>query len=199
MKNQANHDAMVFEHQGLVRAIAWKIHRRLAGKVELDDLVAYGQLGLLEAIAAFDATRNLNFTTYAWHRIRGAILDGLGRMTWFARAEFERGGYESGGSEPAAAVEKHRPARSEFDATTMPDSGPGAAERAMRLELLTFLSDLVASLPEKEAALLRATFYEGRTLTEAARRVGISTPWASRLQTRTLADLRVALEKKGFR
>lgn len=199
MKSQADHDAMVFEHQGLVRAIAWKIHRKLAGRADLDDLIAYGQLGLLEAIAAFDATRNFKFTTYAWHRIRGAILDGLGRMTWFARADFERGKYESGAGEAADATENRRPARSEFDATTMPDREPGAAERAMRLELIAFLADLVATLPEKEAALLRATFYEGRTLTEAARRVGISTPWASRLQTRTLADMRVALERKGFR
>lgn len=189
---------MVFEHQGLVRAIAWKIHRKLAGRAELDDLIAYGQLGLLEAIAAFDAKRNHKFTTYAWHRIRGAILDGLGRMTWFARAEFERGGYEAGAGQVPAA-EKRRPARSAFDTTAMADSEPGAVERAMRLELITFLADLVATLPEKEAALLRATFYEGRTLTEAARRVGISTPWASRLQTRTLADMRVALERKGFR
>lgn len=194
MKNQARHDALVLEHQGLVRAIAWRIHRKLAGKAELDDLIAYGQLGLLEAIAAFDATRNHKFATYAWHRIRGAILDGLGRMTWFARADFERGDYESG-----AGGENRRPARNEFDATTMPDREPGAAERAMRLELIAFLADLVATLPEKEAALLRATFYEGRTLTEAARRIGISTPWASRLQTRTLADMRVALERKGFR
>jgi len=194
MKNQARHDALVLEHQGLVRAIAWRIHRKLAGKAELDDLIAYGQLGLLEAIAAFDATRNHKFTTYAWHRIRGAILDGLGRMTWFARADFERGDYESG-----AGGENRRPARNEFDATTMPDREPGAAERAMRLELIAFLADLVATLPEKEAALLRATFYEGRTLTEAARRIGISIPWASRLQTRTLADMRVALERKGFR
>jgi RNA polymerase sigma factor for flagellar operon FliA len=199
MKNQARHDAMVLEHQGLVRAIAWKIHRRLAGKAELDDLIAYGQLGLLEAIAAFDSTRNHKFTTYAWHRIRGAILDGLGRMTWFARADFERGDYELGGSEAPPAAENRRPARNEFDATALPDRESGAAERAMRLELIAFLADLVATLPEKEAALLRATFYEGRTLTEAARRVGISTPWASRLQTRTLADMRVALERKGFR
>jgi len=199
MRNQAQHDALVLEHQGLVRAIAWKIHRRLAGKAELDDLIAYGQLGLLEAIAAFDSTRNHKFTTYAWHRIRGAILDGLGRMTWFARADFERGGYELGGSEAPPAAENRRPARNEFDATALPDREPGAAERAMRLELIAFLADLVATLPEKEAALLRATFYEGRTLTEASRRVGISTPWASRLQTRTLADMRVALERKGFR
>jgi len=199
MKSRPEHDAMVLEHQGLVRAIAWRIHRKLAGKVDLDDLVAYGQLGLLEAIAAFDSTRNLKFTTYAWHRIRGAILDGLGRMTWFARADFERGGYESGAGQAPAVAESRRPARNEFDAAAMPDREPGAAERAMRLELIAFLADLVATLPDKEAALLRATFYEGRTLTEAARRIGISTAWASRLQTRTLADMRVALERKGFR
>ena len=79
-------DEMFMLHQGLVRAIAWKTHQRLPRAVELDDLVAYGQIGLLEAIAAFDAARSRKFTTYAWYRIRGAMLDGLGKMTWFDRA-----------------------------------------------------------------------------------------------------------------
>jgi DNA-directed RNA polymerase specialized sigma subunit len=73
-----------------------------------------------------------------------------------------------------------------------------AGEASLHLELVMFLRDLVSALPEKEAGLLRGTFFEGRTLTEAARRVGISTAWASRLQTRTLADLRIALERAGF-
>jgi DNA-directed RNA polymerase specialized sigma subunit len=56
----------------------------------------------------------------------------------------------------------------------------------------------IADLPPREAGLLRGVFFEGRTLSEAARRVGISTAWASRLQNRTLADLRIALESHGF-
>jgi RNA polymerase sigma factor (sigma-70 family) len=89
---------MFLLHQGLVRAIAWKTHQRVPHHVEIDDLIAYGQIGLLEAITAFDAERGRKFTTYAWHRIRGAILDGLGTMSWFNRAKFERSEYE----QPAA-------------------------------------------------------------------------------------------------
>ncbi len=219
-------DEMFMLHQGLVRAIAWKTHQRLPRAVELDDLVAYGQIGLLEAIAAFDARRGRKFTTYAWHRIRGAMLDGLGKMTWFDRAAFEGRQYErkpagtdaaaaqpaaqgaAAGSAPAAAkattagtVEQpttRRPTRNDLDHVTVSGRETDAAEAALHLELVMFLRDLVSALPEKEGALLRGTFFEGRTLTEAARRVGISTAWASRLQTRTLADLRVALERGGF-
>jgi RNA polymerase sigma factor for flagellar operon FliA len=219
-------DEMFMLHQGLVRAIAWKTHQRLPRSVELDDLVAYGQIGLLEAIAAFDATRGRKFTTYAWHRIRGAMLDGLGKMTWFDRAAFEGRQYErkptdtdaaaappaaqggAAGSAPAAAkamtagtVEQptaRRPTRNDLDHVTVPGRETDAAEAALHLELVMFLRDLVAALPEKEGGLVRGTFFEGRTLTEAARRVGISTAWASRLQTRTLADLRVALERGGY-
>jgi RNA polymerase sigma factor for flagellar operon FliA len=217
-------DEMFMKHQGLVRAIAWKTRQRLPRAVELDDLVAYGQIGLLEAIAAFDATRSRKFTTYAWHRIRGAMLDGLGKMTWFDRAAYERGVYERKGTE-AAATPPSPPAEGGAAApaaAATPATGPAektparrlmrndlenvavmsreadASEASLHLELVMFLRDLLSALPEKESALLRGTFFEGRTLTEAARRVGISTAWASRLQTRTLADLRIALEHRGF-
>lgn len=197
----AQRDEMFMLHQGLVRAIAWKTHQRLPRNVELDDLVAYGQIGLLEAIAAFDATRGRKFTTYAWHRIRGAMLDGLGKMAWFDRAAYERGHYER---QPAAtsgtgdAPPARHPAQTDLENVTAMSREPDAGEASLRLELVMFLRDLLAVLPEKEALLLRGTFFEGRTLTEAARRVGISTAWASRLQTKTLADLRIALERGGF-
>lgn len=219
----AQRDQMFMLHQGLVRAIAWKTHQRLPRSVELDDLVAYGQIGLLEAIAAFDATRGRKFTTYAWHRIRGAMLDGLGKMTWFDRAAFEGRQYErkptdaaapsaSGAAPPSAqtaagvasvssATDKppaRRPARTDLENVNVMSRETDAGEASLHLELVMFLRDLLSVLPEKEAALVRGTFFEGRTLTEAARRVGISTAWASRLQTRTLADLRIALERGGF-
>jgi RNA polymerase sigma factor for flagellar operon FliA len=80
--------------QGLVRSIAWKVHQRLPPHVDLEDLVAYGQVGLAEAARDFDSGRGGQFTTYAWYRVRGAILDGLSRMRWFNRGDFEAGRYE---------------------------------------------------------------------------------------------------------
>ena len=220
-------DEMFLLHQGLVRAIAWRTHQRVPHHVVIDDLIAYGQIGLLVAIEAFDAQRGRKFTTYAWHRIRGAILDGLGTMSWFNRARFERSEYEqpaasapaasgsaaaggAGATAPAAApaaasttaapvsARGRRPTRSGLEEVPVMSREPDAGDRVLKREMILFLRDLVGALPEKEAGLLRGVFFEGRTLTEAARRVGISTAWASRLQTRTLADLRVALERSGY-
>ena len=80
--------------QGLVRSIAWKIHQKVPRNVELDDLIGYGQVGLAEAARDFDQSRETQFTTYAYYRIRGAILDGLSTMSWFKRADYYRGRYE---------------------------------------------------------------------------------------------------------
>ncbi|MDZ4784146.1 MAG: sigma-70 family RNA polymerase sigma factor [Planctomycetia bacterium] len=80
--------------QGLVKAIAWKIHCKLPPNVDLDDLIGYGQVGLAEAARGFDETRGGQFTTYAYYRIRGAILDGLERMKWFNKIDFHSGKYE---------------------------------------------------------------------------------------------------------
>lgn len=80
--------------QGLVRSLAWKIHCKLPRSVDLDDLVSYGQLGLVEAARDYEASRGGQFTTYAYHRVRGAILDGLAKMRWFNQADYHGGKYE---------------------------------------------------------------------------------------------------------
>ena len=205
-------------HQGLVRAMAWRLHRRLGRNVDIDDLVAYGQIGLLEAIQSFDEKRGVKFATLAWYRVRGAIFDGLTKMSWFNRIAFEQGEYETQNIGNSLKQEKHPPVekkgagtqdRSSLRGQNQPSliggfdgNIPGKFQEGetatLRKELLSFLRDLVSALPEKEAGLIKGRFFEGRTLTEAARRVGLSVPWASRLQARTLADLRMALENAGF-
>jgi len=69
--------------QGLVRSLALGISRKLPPTVELEDLIAYGQVGLGEAARDFDPSRGSRFSTYAYYRIRGAIYDGLSKMAWF--------------------------------------------------------------------------------------------------------------------
>lgn len=78
------------QSQGMVRAIATKVFSRLPSHVNYDDLVAYGQLGLLQATHSFDPSKNVAFQTFAYHRIRGAIYDGIGKMSWTSRAIAQR-------------------------------------------------------------------------------------------------------------
>lgn len=91
----ASESAQLIEQcQGLVRSLASSISRKLPSYIELDDLIEYGQIGLIEAARDFDPQRGGQFSTYAYYRIRGAIYDGLAKMSWFSRAQYRKLRYE---------------------------------------------------------------------------------------------------------
>ncbi|MBI4582195.1 MAG: sigma-70 family RNA polymerase sigma factor [Planctomycetes bacterium] len=83
---------LIERHQSLVRSLAVNIHRKLSvhASITLEDLIAYGQVGLAEAARDFDPGRGSQFSTFAYYRIRGAIYDGLSKMTWLSRAQYHR-------------------------------------------------------------------------------------------------------------
>src|SRR5262245_14642855 len=86
----AERDRLVEQHLSLVQAIAGKLKRTLGRSIDFEDLVGYGSKGLVEAAARFDARQGASFTTFAYYRIRGAMLDGLRTMGWYSRADYAR-------------------------------------------------------------------------------------------------------------
>ena len=81
----ANRDRVVLEHLPLVRAIAVRVHENLPVHVDLDDLVHAGIMGLFDAATKYDREKNVAFSSYAKHRIKGAILDSLRQLDWASR------------------------------------------------------------------------------------------------------------------
>lgn len=75
-------NALAVRHLPLVKFVARKMSRSLPAHMDIDDLVSWGSIGLLDAIEKFDPTRQVRFSTYAVTRIRGSILDGLQQMDW---------------------------------------------------------------------------------------------------------------------
>ncbi len=82
----AAREALVTEHLGLVHHVARQLSRSLALEAEFDELVSCGTIGLMKALASFDASRGLAFSTFAAPRIRGAILDELRRQDHVPRS-----------------------------------------------------------------------------------------------------------------
>jgi RNA polymerase sigma factor FliA len=78
-------DRIVLEHLPLVKAIAIRVHENLPVHVDLDDLIHAGVLGLFDAVEKYDNGKNVQFHSYAKHRIKGAILDSLRQMDWASR------------------------------------------------------------------------------------------------------------------
>lgn len=78
-------DRVVMEHLPLVKVIAVRVHESLPVHVELDDLVHAGILGLFDAATKYDPEKQVAFSSYAKHRIKGAILDSLRQLDWASR------------------------------------------------------------------------------------------------------------------
>jgi RNA polymerase sigma factor for flagellar operon FliA len=83
-------DLLVQQNLSLVQAIARKLKTQITARIDFDDLIGYGSKGLIEAAERFDARHGVAFTTFAYYRIRGAMLDGLRTMGWYSRADYAR-------------------------------------------------------------------------------------------------------------
>jgi len=81
----ARRDRVVLEHLPLVKAIAVRVHENLPVHVDLDDLVHAGVLGLFDAASKYNPEKQVVFSSYAKHRIKGAILDSLRQLDWASR------------------------------------------------------------------------------------------------------------------
>jgi len=83
-------DGLVEKHLPLVQSVARKLRAQITARIDFDDLIAYGSKGLIEAAERFDPKHGVAFTTFAYYRIRGAMLDGLRTMGWYSRADYAR-------------------------------------------------------------------------------------------------------------
>lgn len=77
---------LISHYAHLVKLVAGRLSIYLNHYVELDDLIGYGVIGLIDAIDKFDYTKNVKFETYASLRIRGAILDEIRKLDWVPRS-----------------------------------------------------------------------------------------------------------------
>lgn len=213
-------DRFVQEHQPLVKKIAHRVRAELDLTCELDDLIAFGYHGLLEARQRFDATRGVQFTTFAYYRVRGSILDGVRKMAYLPRrvhqkrraAEALDWAIESKGEERAANPEATADAEATLaavddvlgkitatfmlaavgqDESASPESPEEQLIGATEKQRLRNALDV---LPERELIVVRGMYFEGRNLDDIGAELGISKSWACRIHTRALGLLREVLD-----
>jgi RNA polymerase sigma factor for flagellar operon FliA len=74
------------QHLPLVRRVVQRLATRKPPHIEIDDLISWGIVGLLDAISKYDPSKEASFSTYAQFRIRGAVLDHLRSLDWVPRS-----------------------------------------------------------------------------------------------------------------
>lgn len=73
--SEINTEDLIQKNLGLVKKIAWHLHGRVRGALEIEDLIQIGYTGLVVAANNFVQKEGVPFASYASIRIRGAIID----------------------------------------------------------------------------------------------------------------------------
>lgn len=191
---------------------------------ERAELEAWGREGLLDAARRFDPARGVSFRTFAYYRVRGAMLDGLRKMGAWSRRGYERvallqaaqstgeGLYEdhAASGDAARAQEKLREHMASMaTAMTLGLFAASAVEskeiiavartedpetKYASAELGSLLRASVDELPPPEDEVIRRHYFEGETLEAVGKSLGLSKSWTSRLHTRAIRRLTARLK-----
>ncbi len=74
---QSQQEQWILEYLPMVRHVVGKLRVHLPDRADMEDLISAGTLGLVKAARAYDPSRNAEFKTYAYIRIRGSVIDEL--------------------------------------------------------------------------------------------------------------------------
>ena len=213
-----NKSQLLEKYSPYVRSIAAGLCRQFRSQLDLEELMAYGHMGLLEAAERFNPSVGANFLTFAHYRIKGAMFDGLRKMGILSAAEPQALSAERSNAYLSNLADRDSGAQASFSedvgeishavsslaivyATSL-DSAESqqiaseqlSAEERMELEQTKKrIRQAMGRLSEKERRLLQAYYFNSKTLEEAGAEIGQSKSWASRLHARAIEKLKQLL------
>jgi RNA polymerase sigma factor for flagellar operon FliA len=221
--DQDRRDRLVLEHLPLVKHVIGRLIGDLPPGVDRENLESAGVLGLVEAATKFDPTRTVQFNTFAFPRIRGAVFDEMRRNSPFPQQVLERIAIvrracrdlpapitvadltrETGLSEDVVAgtlaamrlsrmISWDEAMQSETFGAAPTDPPDAEIERQEQLGVLT---EGIESLPERQQLLLTLYYRDDLRLKEISAVVGLSESRISRLLAAALFELREYLRAR---
>ena len=88
--SEAERENLILEHIPLLKHIVGRVSADMPLSVDRDDLYGVGMLGLIAAADSWDPTRGLKFSTFAYTRVKGAMLDDLRKADFLPRGRREK-------------------------------------------------------------------------------------------------------------
>ena len=223
----ADRDALIEQHRSYVRALAIKIMQTLPVPVDLNDLISYGQIGLIESAERYDPRRGVAFSTFSHYRIKGAIYDGLREMGVYSRSGNVRIRWATNANDFLQAAADDEQASAEAAAASVDDEinatqslidalipvyllslGSDAVpeivdqqalsmEKIEERELIGITLRILSEMSEDEQRLIHALYFKHVSMTQLALQMGITKSWISRLHARAIKHLRDRLREEG--
>ena len=194
-------EQLVTTNAPLVKSVAKRFMNRA---IEYDDLYQIGCMGLIKAIARFDLSYDVRFSTYAVPMIAGEIKrflrdDGMIKVSRSLKELAARAAAVLGvdAEDVAEALEAARPYASiyepaygaESDAMLLDTVGGACRELDSATDRVA-LKELLNTLSARERTIITLRYFSDQTQTQVAKSLGISQVQVSRLENAILQRLR---------
>jgi RNA polymerase sigma factor FliA len=218
-------DELVERYRPYVYSIAKQVLHTFPVKIDFEELVGYGMIGLLEAADRYDPRRKVSFVTFSYYRIKGAIFDGLRQMgiltrtpndAWVRResvlndlvqtaSDDELENSATSVDDEIQTVEKfvdslipaYLLSLSEENAPDVADSRELPNVSVEFNETIKIVREIVRELPDKEKEIIEALYFKHLSTTELAKIMGVNKSWVSRLHSKAVNRLRQRLAMIG--
>ncbi len=158
-------EALILQYRPLV---FWFVRQFQVSRASFPDLVQEGMMALIESVDRFDPDKGNRFSTYAYYRIRGHMVNFLQRRESRAPLPVED-------MEPLLEQEGH----------------------SMSPDWMLALRDGMASLSDRESAVLDELVVQGTRAKEYAEELQVDVSYVYRIQRRALAKLRLWMGLEG--
>jgi RNA polymerase sigma factor FliA len=209
--------ALFMRYMPFARGVAHDEWHRTGGHgFERDDFGQMANEGLLQAIDRFDPTNAARFESFARHRIRGCILNGLAKaseassqFSFRKRAERDRlRSLRTAGGASMPALEKLADlavmvalgalleTRAEIEPDRIASDAPTAFETLAWNQLCGEVDMRIAQLPDNEAFVLDQHYRHGLQFQQIAVLLGVSKGRVSQLHAQSLKKLRRYLSQQ---
>lgn len=83
-------EQLILQYAPLVKYVVGRMAIASSSILDVEDLLGFGTLGLIDAVSRFDPTRGVKFETYALQRIRGSIIDSFRKLDIVPRSARRR-------------------------------------------------------------------------------------------------------------
>ena len=83
-------EKLIVSHLPLVKHIAHRLVSHAGDAVDFEDMVSAGTVGLVKAAKSFDRSKEVSFKTYAYIRIKGAIIDELRSISFVPSGVYQQ-------------------------------------------------------------------------------------------------------------
>jgi len=195
-------EELVLEHLPLVKKVAAKIYHKLPDcDLEFDDLVNTGIIGLIKAIEKYDE-RKAKFSTYAYIKIRGEILDFLRSLEIVPRSVKDKIKKEYENTDEISiplsntavmvsiekAIYEKDPNLKLIDTLTSQKASP--EEVVIKDDLKEKIIKAMNRLSNKEKAVIQMIYFEERDLKYISQQLGISISRVSQLKSTAIEKIK---------